>query len=83
MNIAVHYIMPQTVYPINGKLSQQRKSLLTHPFIRLKEIKKKKKPTYDPFIIDTEKEFNTVEPKFMRTSLVKQTLKGKGKLNQV
>ena len=61
MNIAIDYIMPQIVYPINGKLSQQRKSLLTHPFIRLKEIKeKKKKLTHDPFIIDTEKEFNAV-----------------------
>ena len=62
MNIAIDYIMPQIVYPINGKLSQQRKSLLTHPFIRLKESKgeKKKKPTSDPFIIDTEKEFNTI-----------------------
>lgn len=62
MNIAIDYIMPHIVYPINGKLSQQRKSLLTHPFIRLKEIKEKKKnkPTHDPFIIDTEKEFNAV-----------------------
>lgn len=61
MNVDIDYIMPDSISQ-KWKVESTKKISLTYSFIRLKEIKeeKKKKPTSDPFIIDTEKEFNTV-----------------------